>query len=77
MSLVIRGAGVGDADGEGEGVCAGVGLGVCPTDESGNVDAAKPATPIAGSVLTNVRRSYPLFELSSFGLRWPIRLCFI
>ena len=64
----MRGAGVGEGDGEG--VCAGAGLGVWAKDDKGNDEAARPATPNAGSVLTKLRRS-------SFCLRWRFVLFFI
>jgi hypothetical protein len=71
ISLVIRGGGVGE--GEGEGVGTGVGLGVCATEEIEKVEAANPATPNAGRVLTNARRSNAGFEPLVFCLgRWSI-----
>src|SRR5215217_1595845 len=49
ISLVMRGAGVGDGEGR------GVGDGVCASASSGNFDTARPVAPRAGSSLTKVR----------------------
>src|SRR5690349_19821081 len=51
ISLVIRGAGVGD----GLGVGVGVVVGVWARASSGSVEAVKPAAPSAGSTLRNFR----------------------
>src|SRR5215204_3164874 len=53
ISLVMRGAGVGDGLGDG----TGVGEGVCARASSGSFVAVRPAAPRAGSSFTKVRRS--------------------
>src|SRR5438093_2068004 len=50
ISLVTRGAGVGDGRMNGEGV------GVCASALNGVVETASPAAPAAGSSLTKLRR---------------------
>ena len=65
----MRGGGVGEGDGEGVG--KRVGLGVCATAEGEKLETAKPATPNAGSVLTNARRSNALLESLAFGFGRP------
>ena len=67
----MRGAGVGDGAGEavGEAAGGGVGVGVCANDASGRLDAANPATPSAGNVFTNVRRSRSVFAFD-LSFRW-------
>ena len=62
MSLVMRGAGVGDGVGDGEAEGEGVGLGVCASEVNDKCEAVRPATPRAGSVFTNSLRSQSVFD---------------
>jgi len=62
ISLVIRGAGVGDACGAG----AARLVGLCASEFNGSLVATIPAAPIAGSNFTKVRRLEDVFSCDCF-----------